>query len=515
MRKLLKMPLTSCLQRCIDPFWLWVIIINLAGCLPLIAQGVLTGSNMAEFQLGNIPNTDPKDQSSLYDQLNLRYSTNSLTVKARIEQFYPSYDDDKSYTKLSQYSAQYTTRKLSLNVGNLYTTLGRGLLLRTYEIPGAMWETRGYRVRYAFYRDLHGIEVGYKMGNAEIKGLRGRVLDVTLPPTVDRDVERRPDLVEGGQLSYQLDQHKAGIIYMRHNNASVNTSYSSVFYSGNFGKNLSVYAEMANRLDTAGHMISFTDTSGYAAYASINYVYKRLGISVEFKDYRNMSIGAGITDPPTLVKEHTYRLLNRATHIPLLNNERGYQVELIYRFNNNGMITLNNSMARNEVIKGKVSIYREFFVEYQLPVGKQISGALFADYARDPLVSENDRYTSGLSVNVGHNNLTSLLETELQFARRILLETNNIVNTYLAYTLSKGSAFSASAILEITNDPFLVEENKNQNYYPGIGLSCRPDNHNRISVFAGKRRGGPACNSGVCYDVLDFEGVEVRFTTRF
>jgi hypothetical protein len=38
---------------------------------------------------------------------------------------------------------------------------------------------------------------------------------------------------------------------------------------------------------------------------------------------------------------------------------------------------------------------------------------------------------------------------------------------------------------------------------------------NTISMFAGKRRGGPACTSGICYEVLDFEGIEIRLKTIF
>ncbi len=479
------------------------------------AQGNLRGSNMAEFQVGNIPGTDPKDQSSLYDQLNLRYSLQSFTLKARIEQFYPSYNDDKNYTKFSQYNMQYRTPKLKLTVGNLYSTLGRGLLLRTYEIPGAIWETRGYRVRYGFYRDLKGIEVGYRFRNADIKVLRGRVLDVALPPTLEKDIERRPDLVDGIQYTYHFSRHNAGIIYMRHNNAAVNTGYTSLFYSGNFGKSLSVYTELANKLNKTGPVVSFNDTSGYAAYASINYVYQKLGISVELKDYTNMSVGAGISDPPSLVKEHEYRLLNRTTHVPLLTDESGYQVELFYRFENNGVITLNNSMAKNEIVAGNASVFREFYAGYQFPAGRKITGNVFVDYALDPLLNEKDRYTSGVAINAYHNKFSSLLETEIQYTRRTIVETSTFVNAYAAYTLSKGSTFSISAILEITTDPFLLEADKLQNYYPGISFSFRPDSHNQILVFAGKRRGGPACNSGVCYDVLDFEGVELRLNTRF
>jgi hypothetical protein len=302
---------------------------------------------------------------------------------------------------------------------------------------------------------------------------------------------------------------------MRHNNASVYAHYTSLFYSGNLGNHLSVYAELANQLNTGGRFISFTDTSSYAAYISMNYVYQRLGISVELKDYQNMSIGAGISDPPSLVKEHAYRLLNRATHVPLLTDESGYQAEVFYRFQNNGMLTLNHSMAKNEIVAGDASIFREFFVGYESPAARKISGSVFIDYAKDPLVNENDRYTSGLSVHVSHNRLSSMLETEVQVAKRTLAETSTFMNAYAAYTLSRGSTFSVSANLEFTNDPFLLEDGKHQNYYPGISIACRPDNHNQILVFAGKRRGGPACNSGVCYEVLDFEGVEIRITTRF
>ena len=67
---------------------------------------------MAEFQLGNIPGLKPTDQSSLYDQLNLSYRFKSLSLKTRIEQYYPSFGTDKNYTSLSQYKVEYKTKNL-------------------------------------------------------------------------------------------------------------------------------------------------------------------------------------------------------------------------------------------------------------------------------------------------------------------------------------------------------------------------------------------------------------------
>ncbi len=469
---------------------------------------------MAEFQLGNIPGLQPKDQSSLYDQLNLSYRVNSLNLFTRIEQYYPSFGENKSYTRISQYRVEYKTKNLDVSVGHLYTTLGRGLLLRTYEIPGAIWEIRGYRVRYGFYTDLHGIEVKYRIKNFDLKALRGKVLDVSLPPTIGKDVDRRPDLTEGGELGYSFKNQRLGLTFMRNTNASVGTSYASLIYDGNISKNISVYGEFARRFDSTG-LFSLPENAGYGAYASINYAYNRIGISLEFKDYRNFSIGAGISDPPTLVREQPYRLLNRSTHVPILTNESGYQIEIYYRFSNNSMLTLNNAWTKNKISVDKSPVFREFFAEYRFPSGKKLSGQLFADYANDPFVNENNRYAGGFLVDVDHSGFISTLETEIQYVEKNTSTTVDFLNAYLAYTLSMTSKYNASLVFEYTNDPVQVEDDKNYNYYPAVSLSYRPDNHNQIAVFYGKRRGGLACTSGVCYDVLDFEGLEIRLVTRF
>ncbi|NJK85195.1 MAG: hypothetical protein HC906_03760 [Bacteroidales bacterium] len=58
---------------------------------PLNAQ--LRGSDLMEYQLGNLPELEPKDQSSLYNQLDLSYRYKSLSIGTRLEQYYPSFGD--------------------------------------------------------------------------------------------------------------------------------------------------------------------------------------------------------------------------------------------------------------------------------------------------------------------------------------------------------------------------------------------------------------------------------------
>jgi hypothetical protein len=491
---------------------LWLVLFPVKS---IIAQISIYGSNMLEYQLGNLPQSEPKDQSSLYDQLNLALNYKSFGLQTRIEQYYPSFGTHNSYFDLSQVNFSYQSENLELEVGNMYRTLGRGLLLRNYEIPASIWETRGYRVRYAFYRDLLGASLKYYYKNLEITLLRGKVLDVALPPTIDNKSLRRPDLVEGIETSYRIKRQTIGIIAMHNANNSGVANYTSFYYNGNISDNISVYAEMANQLNSGSTIISFDENAGFAGYISINYSISDFGFSLEYKNYQNFSIGSGINDPPTLVKEHSYRLLNRSTHVPILTGESGYQAELYYHFGNESMLTLNTSLARNELNNDNIPVFNEYFAEYRFKLSEKTDMKVFGDYARDPFVNEEYRYAFGGSTDIEHSKLQSTIELEWQQIKRELLSKKESTNLYVAYTISKASKYSFSLITETSNDPVYLERNKEYNIYPSVNITYHPNNGNIVSLFVGKRRGGPACNSGVCYDVLDFQGAELRVLTRF
>ena len=49
----------------------------------------------------------------------------------------------------------------------------------------------------------------------------------------------------------------------------------------------------------------------------------------------------------------------------------------------------------------------------------------------------------------------------------------------------------------------------------GLNVQADLDRSHQLAAFAGRRRGGTACTSGVCYLVPDFRGVEVRLSSRF
>lgn len=464
------------------------------------------GTNLAEFQLGNIPDLEPKDQSSLYDQLNLYYRYKQLSLSTMIEN-YSSFERDNNYIRLSQYTLNYKTKHVIINIGHMYNSFGRGLLMPNYEIPSSIYEDAAYRVRYDFYKDLHGISFRYRSKKFNLKLIRGRVLIVDLPPTInDNEQDRRSDLIEGGEVSYNIQNHTIGAIFMRHILADNIDPYASFYYESTMG-NFTIYGELSHRIDSIQSVASFGNDDSFGAYFSISYTANQLGVSLETKKYNNYLIGNGVNDPPTLIKEHSSRLLNRSTHVPLIVNESGYQAEVFYQLPNASILIFNHALARN-VIATNTFTFREYYLEYKFDLTQKISTRVFADYSINPLINEKNRYTGGFDLDINHTKLSSAFSAELQHVEREILAKESIYNLYLSYTLSRSGKFSINILTEVTTGPNLLPEDKSSYYYPSGSITYDIDRKNKVTVFYGRRRGGPACTSGVCYDVLDLKDLK-------
>lgn len=485
--------------------------------VPLNIVAQLRGNNMFEFQLGNVPYDSPADLTTHYNMLNLLYSYKNITGSIRYEQFlHPN--QDKDYYQISQYSLSYREKGLSIKIGNFYETLGNGILLRSYEIPSSVFEDQAYRIRQGFYRDLKGLNVTYVHRLFNIKLVRARSLFNLIPPGFDDDL-RRPDLTEAIELETNIFSRKAGFILMRNTNDGSPASYASLFSSGTIIGDFSYSVEMATRINEE-NTPWFSENSGYGFYSSLNYSSGNLGLSLEYKDYRNIFIGAGISDPPTLVREQNYKVLNRSTHVPELNEESGYQAELFYSFPKGDFLTLNHSRAVNDF--GKKHIFQEYFVEYQMTMSNGTAIKFFVDYSSDPLRLEFNRYSGGFTYEpMFSNNSGGLLQIEYQHFKREDFLNASIDNAVAIIGFHNSKQINVSLTYELSTDPIQTdlsstfEIERGKRHWIGINSSFRLNDSNKLYLFAGQRRGGPACTSGICYEILDFEGVEIRLTTKF
>jgi hypothetical protein len=278
--------------------------------------------------------------------------------------------------------------------------------------------------------------------------------------------------------------------------------------SGVITESLSYYTEFAKNLSDYS-LSDFSDQASYAMYTGINLTFNSIGISAEYKNYKNFLLGAGINEPPALVKEHSYKVLNRSTHVLQPTNESGYQVEFFYMFADQSTLTLNNTIAVNDL--NEKFVFQEYFTGYDFTISENIDIKLFADFAQDPFKLEMNRISTGAYFDIKTRNKNSVkADFEFQTFSRSGEKVQNLI-FLLGYNYR--SKLLVNVISEISNDPFLTEESIKT--WLGTNLKYQINNKHNLLLFAGQRRGGPACNAGVCYEVLDFTGIEIRFSSRF
>ncbi len=480
-------------------------------------HGQFGGNNLFEFQAGNVPGDEPGGLLANYDQLNLHYRYGGLKASGRFEYFLNTFPE-RRYISPSQLQLEYSRKNLEFRAGNYFEMLGNGLLLRAYDIPGSVFESQGYRVRHGFYRDLFGLAGEYAGEVFRLKALYGKPLASEFPPTLGWKERRAADVVAVNP-GISLGEQHFDVNYLYHIFPSGSDHYTSVQAAGNLPYDFSYNLELAAELGT-GQPVFSAPESTHALYASLAYTGEKLGGSLEFKDYRNFLIGSGFNDPPTLVREHAYKVLNRSTHVPLLTNERGFQAELYWRSEKGHVITLNTSRARNEL--SGTTVFEEYYAEMYSPLGKSASLKIFTDYARDPFKSEPHRLAAGgILESPVFEHWSTLTELEYQYIKRGGFLPGPLYNTALIAGLSRGVKFSVSLTWEFSTDPYLTDRagtreiERKARHWVGVDTKYRINRRHTLYVFAGQRRGGPACTSGICLEVLDFTGVEIKLSSKF
>ena len=489
--------------------------------------GQIYGSNIFEFQYGNLPFEDDRDLTTSYDQLNLYYDSGNISFFGKFEHFRTALQN-RNFAELTQKRFQYQDDTFRLRIGNFYETIGRGLLLRSYDIPGSVYEDAFERTRYAFFRDLEGIAVDITTDRFEVKALRAAPLFNLVPPDFEPDSLRRPDLVEAIQANVFInEQLSVGGAFMRsHPNFSGEfLEYGSLMFDANPTSNTQFFAEYAFQNDVA--LFTFKNEDSYALYVGMNFYLGSFGGSLEFKDYNQFRLGQGYNDPPSLIKEHTYQVLNRSTHVLDTSDETGIQAEVYYNFEGGHSVVANFTTAKNDLFEE--FDYREYFLEGYYEVNEYLSLKSFVDYANDDLKGEEDRISLGFIADKSFDYIWGLvLDLQFQtFTREEFdfdiseLMPQKSANYFSSLTFSYLPDFSIGLVFEASTDPQLTDKpstfeiETDTRTWLGGNASYKFNSSNRIDIFAGKRRGGPACTSGICYEILDFEGVEIRFSTRF
>ncbi len=478
-----------------------IVFFFFASSISLIAQ--FRGTNIAEFQFGKIPTEVNDEFPSIYDRANLSYRYKKFTASATIENYYTKFPD-RNFTALSQFALRYNNKHWDLKVGNIYETLGRGTLLRAFEVKGAILEDIGFRTRNYFHRDILGASAKYKSKKFSVQLMHGDVLNNLIPPTLTNS-ERRTDQYNSLSVEYKYyKKHKIELIgFNFKKDNSPDDNFVSGSLNGPLPLNINYYLEFTQGI---------TNNERKAFIGGLTGLVGSLSYSLEYKNYKNLILGSGINEPAQMVKDQTYRMLNRSTHVSNPDNEEGYQIDLFYSFDGGAILNVNHALSKNNF--GSFNpLFQQYYVELSSSYNGSADFKLYVDYSKDGLKGEPNRYSIGLYNDIKiSNNLRFLPEFELQQIERF---DDKFVNQYYSIGFGYNSKLNLNFEIEITGDPFLIEEESSRRLYPGTNIRYKLNRDHTVQMFAGQRRGGPACSAGVCYEILDFKGVEFRLSSRF
>jgi hypothetical protein len=502
-----------------------------------MAWAQVSVSSLAEGQYGRA-GADSTWSSTLYQQIHADYTVTGVQAGVRFELFdawgdrtNPSQGIEYQTAHLSQAYLRLNRGGAALVIGNHFAILGRGLTLRAYDLPGVILESQSFRRRYAPARDLLGGTASWQGDHLELKALVGQPVSGDVPPGVragspSRTIDRRQDWVSGGEAAVRPSQGLAfggTILNLRPNgqgaswawsgyaDLDLSTAVGSLPMSGLYG---TLYGEYARRAkDTA---------PGHGLYLSSSLGGPRLGLSLEYKDYENFALG--VNDPPSLIREHSAALLNRSTHVLLAQSEKGYQAEASYALPWADRITANVSGARNQLTDTRSAVFREVYLEYAvdrlLPV---FSGTFYYDWGKDELEGIRRRHSAGIALELALESAQSVgLDLQAQRGSRPFGDPQTYTDTYAALSWKHPAGIGLAVMLDRTTDPLEVDDARTIDRIEtdplnlwSMGLSTRIGTHHEASLFAGRRRGGTACTSGTCYQVLPFSGIEMRISTHF
>ncbi len=501
--------------------------------------GQVLATNLLLYQVGRDPDVDPDTLTETFNQFNLEYSHGTWRVGLRAESFRPSRDDGGipiTYDEITQKYVDWRGDGLHLRVGNVYATLGRGLLFRAFELSGVIQDAVFPGSKYVDSRDLAGFIVNVDRGPARATLLAGEPVRFPELPHGLEDffMPRRQGSVSGGHAAVRLHRGlEIGAGYLR----TQMTNFLGLEELGSTDLTVRLHplipvlrengAEASFYLEYGGRSwrpfadgLDTDEATPHALYTATELSYGRWGLSFETKEYRDFALG--VNDPPNLVPEMRQHLLNRMSHFLLQDNERGHQLSVMGALPGDWTAQLELAHAMNQ-INGPRD-YRLNFIGLESPVHAATRGEIFAATGHDEVESIADHWTVGGSLDRDLGGLLALLVSfEYQKVKREIFDTDvRFENIFCSVGVSRAGLGTAGVLAEFSNDPdekddgltFDVVETEPRHWL-GAYASLLIDTGHEVSIFAGRRRGGTACTSGTCYLVPDFNGVEMRVSSRF
>jgi len=393
-----------------------------------------------------------------------------------------SYSQDTTGQGISQRFLEFRSENINMTVGNFYTILGRGLVFRAFENRVLRWDT-----------NIDGVHLDYRHKYFDAQAMGGRPRD---------RLGRRTETFQALELRIKPVRqfHFGGSYLITDLPAHGDVWWGSAIVQLNH-KHGTVYSEVGYK-DYPG-----SKNDGDAIYISANLLAGALSVTAEFKNYDEFDITEGTTynNPPTVIKEHSYSLLNRHQLVQNANDEIGYLIEAVYPVVDDGILTLNHSRTETH---DDLKLYEEFYAQFEFDDRPEDVNWVWSLGRQEDLSATYWNLVNSTSWQFNDLNAIKFIYEHQQ--AETSLTNRQFYNHAATLSLSRSRRWTASVLGERSTDQLSDNE-----YWGGVQFDVSFSKKFDATVFAGSRREGKICVGGVCVVKPEFEGVEFTLVSRF
>ena len=160
----------------------------------------------------------------------------------------------------------------------------------------------------------------------------------------------------------------------------------------------------------------------------------------------------------------------------------------------------------------------ELFLQFDAPLNDHIDAQLFADFSRNQIFADEKGRLLGTLWNWSPDDRYALaLDAQYQDVdRRFGPLDFSYAHLYLTLETHRTPGLSAAIQLQRSTDALETgADPSGTTWWWGLNMGAELQDGHSVNLFAGQRRSGLACTAGTCYEVLGFEGIEMRLLNRF
>lgn len=520
--------------------------------------------------------TQPVNERLRYNAFgNINYISGGFSAGIRYESYNPVMlgflPDYSNRSGIPYRYARYQHKDIDITVGNFYEQFGSGLIFRTYEDRGLLYDNAmdGFR---AIYTPKNGVtlkgivgrqRVFWGLSDGVIKGFDG---EVSITELFDSLSASKTKFIVGGSFVTKFQDDKNPSLVLPKNVGCYGGRLKIVNESFNF------YAEYAHKINDPSYQNQYSYKDGQALYLSSSYAQKGFSVLLSGKYIDNMSYRsdrdkqntvAFINFLPALSKPHTYLMMAYYPYASQPNGEVGGSAEVQYKVKKDtklggkyGMdININASLfygtdttqispTVDSIKQRKYSVnafgvgekyWHDVNIEISKKFSKKWKGTFMysTQYINQSIVQYNTpdksehpdvlsnifvvdvtyKYKSGSAIR----SETQLFlgkyekgdERHLTEAEKIAGNTGSWVTQTLEWTPNSKWFF---VLMDQFNYSNPVEYKKLHYYYGGITHVSGPT---RIMLSYGRQRQGIFCAGGVCRLVPAFTGFQLSISSSF